>query len=179
MPGSRSREASMPPANDQDSMKRSLKRIALVGGVILAVIVLAGSYTRFVEARNVKNWTGEEDIPTVALVGPAASGKGQALVLPWSLQAFYDAQLYSRVPGYVHAWYKDIGAHVRKGDLLALIDTPELDQQIAQARADLGAGQSAQNLSAITAERWNSLLPLDAVKKQDAEEKTTDLASKA
>jgi RND family efflux transporter MFP subunit len=82
------------------------------------------------------------------------------------------------VPGYVHAWYKDIGAHVKKGDVLALVDTPELDQQVAQARADLGAAQSAQKLSAITAQRWNSLLPLDAVSKQDAEEKNTDLASK-
>jgi RND family efflux transporter MFP subunit len=79
----------------------------------------------------------------------------------------------------VHAWYRDIGARVKKGDVLALIDTPELDQQISQARADVGAAQSAQKLSAVTAERWNSLLPLDAVSKQDAEEKDTDLASKA
>jgi membrane fusion protein, multidrug efflux system len=82
------------------------------------------------------------------------------------------------VPGYVHAWYKDIGAHVKKDDVLALVDTPELDQQISQARADVGAARSAEKLSAVTAERWNSLLPLDAVSKQDAEEKTTDLASK-
>ncbi len=62
-------------------------------------------------------------------------------MLPGTLQAYYDAQIYSRVPGYVHAWYKDIGAHVKKGDVLATIDTPELDQQISQARADLGAAQ--------------------------------------
>ena len=71
-----------------------------------------------------------------------------------------------------------IGAWVKKGDVLATIDTPELDQQISQARADAGAAVSAQKLSAITAQRWNSLLPLDAVSKQDAEEKNQDLASK-
>ena len=87
-------------------------------------------------------------------------------------------KLYSRVPGYVHAWYKDIGAHVKKGDLLATIDTPELDQQISQARADLGAAIAAQKLSGTTAQRWESLLPLDAVSKQDVEEKDEDLASK-
>ena len=96
-----------------------------------------------------------------------------------TLQAYYDAKIYAQVPGYLHAWYKDIGAHVKKGDVLALVDTPELDQQIAQARADLGAARSSQKLSAVTAERWNSLLPLDAVSKQDAEEKNADLASKA
>jgi len=168
----------MSPENDPDAIRRSLKRIAVIGGGVLAVILLAGTYTRLVQASAVKSWTGEEDIPTVALVSPAASGKGQALVLPGTLQAFYDAQLYSRVPGYVHAWYKDIGAHVRKGELLATIDTPELDQQISQARADLSAAVAAQKLSGTTAERWQSLLPLDAVSKQDAEEKQEDFASK-
>jgi RND family efflux transporter MFP subunit len=171
-------EAFMSPESDPNSMKQSLRRIALIGAALLAVILLAGFYTRFVEARAVKSWTSEEDIPTVALVSVAANGKGQELVLPGTLQAFYDAQLYSRVPGYVHAWYKDIGAHVRKGDLLAAIDTPELDQQISQARADVGAAIAAEKLSGTTAERWRSLLPLDAVSKQDAEEKEEEFASK-
>ena len=100
------------------------------------------------------------------------------MTFPGTLQAYYDAKIYSRVPGYVHAWYKDIGAHVKKGDVLATIDTPELDQQISQARADLSNAQAAQKLSAITAQRWQNLLPLDAVSKQDAEEKEEDLESK-
>ena len=83
------------------------------------------------------------------------------------------------MPGYVHAWYKDIGAKVTKGDLLATIDTPELDQQISQARADLGAASAAVKLSNTTAQRWESLLPTDAVSKQDVEEKEEDLASKS
>jgi multidrug efflux pump subunit AcrA (membrane-fusion protein) len=157
--------------NDTDSMRRNLKRAGVTGACLLAVILLFGIYTRFVEASDLKSWTSEEDIPTVALISPVANGKAQALVLPGALQAFYDAQIYSRVPGYVHAWYKDIGAHVKKGDLLATIDTPELDQQISQARADVGAAIAAQRLSGTTAQRWESLLPLDAVSKQEAEEK--------
>ena len=168
----------MSPENEAD-MKRQLKRAGVIGGCLLAAILVIGAGIRLVQASSLRTWTNETEIPTVALIAPQTGGKSQSLILPGTLQAYYDAQLYSRVPGYVHAWYRDIGARVKKGDVLALIDTPELDQQISQARADVGAAQSAQKLSAVTAERWNSLLPLDAVSKQDAEEKDTDLASKA
>ena len=168
----------MSPENEAD-MKRQLKRAGVIGGCLLAAILVIGAGIRLVQASSLKTWTQEAEIPTVSLVKPQAGGKSQSLILPGSLQAYYDAQLYSRVPGYVHAWYKDIGAHVKKGDVLALIDTPERDQQITQARADLGAAASAQKLSAVTDRRWNSLLPLDAVSKQDVEEKDNDLASKA
>lgn len=166
----------MSPENDET--QRRLKRAGIVAACIAAVILLLGAYVRFSEASNLKSWTREAQVPTVALISPTLGGKNQSLMLPGTLQALYDAKLYSRVPGYVKAWYKDIGAWVKKGDVLATIDTPELDQQISQARADAGAAVSAQKLSAITAQRWNSLLPLDAVSKQDAEEKNQDLASK-
>ena len=132
-------EPSMSPQNDAD-MKRQLKRAGMIAGCRAGRHpgdrrrhpLCAGQFAA-------STWTHEAEIPTVSLITPQAGGKGQALILPGTLQAYYDAQLYSRVPGYVHAWYKDIGAHVKKGDVLALIDTPELDQQITQARADLGA----------------------------------------
>ena len=168
----------MPPESDPE-LKRNLRRAAIVAACLLGIVLVAGGITRLVEAHDIKSWTGEAEIPTVALISPGASGAGQSLVLPGNLQAYYDAQIYSRVPGYVKSWKADIGAHVKKGDVLAVIDTPELDQQILQARADLSAAQSNQKLSAATAERWNSLLPLDAVSKQDAEDKNADLASKA
>lgn len=168
----------MSPENEAE-MKGQLKRAGIITGCILAAIVVVGGGIRFVQASSLKTWTRETEIPTVSVIKPQSGGKNQALVLPGTLQAYYDAQLYSRVPGYVRAWYKDIGARVKKGDVLALVDTPELDQQITQARGDLSAAQSAQKLSAVTAERWNSLLPLDAVSKQDAEEKNADVASKA
>ena len=168
----------MSPENEAEMM-RQIKRAGLVGACLLATILVVGGGLRFVQASSLRSWTHEAEIPTVSLISPQAGGKGQALILPGTLQAYYDAQLYARVPGYVHAWYKDIGARVKKGDVLALIDTPELDQQISQARAGLGAAQSAQKLSAATAERWNHLLSLDAVAKQDVDEKNADLASKA
>lgn len=167
----------MSPENEAE-MKGQLKRAGIITGCILAAIVVVGGGIRFVQASSLRTWTRETEIPTVSVIKPLSGGRNQALVLPGTIQAYYDAQLYSRVPGYVRAWYKDIGARVKKGDVLALVDTPELDQQISQARADLGAAQSTQKLSAVTAERWNSLLPLDAVSKQDAEEKNADLASK-
>ncbi len=160
-------------------LKRNLRRAGVAAGGVLCAILVIGAYTRFVQADALKTWTHEAEIPTVALISPDRNGGGQALMLPGNLQAYYDARLYSRVPGYVHAWYKDIGARVKKGDVLASIDTPELDQQISQARADLGAAVSAKQLSAATADRWNSLLPLDAVSKQDVEDKNQDLASKS
>jgi RND family efflux transporter MFP subunit len=168
----------MSPESDSKPLPRNLKRAAIAGGCFLGAVLILGGYTRFVEARDLKTWTDGEEVPTVAVVSPLSSSKTQALVLPGTLQAFYDAQIYSRVPGYVHAWYKDIGAHVKKGELLATIDTPELDQQLSQARADVGAAVAAKRMSGTTAERWASLLPLDAVSKQDAEEKEEDFASK-
>jgi RND family efflux transporter MFP subunit len=167
----------MSPQNDPD-LTRRLKRGGIIAGTVLGAVILAGAGVRLVEAQQLKTWTRDAEVPTVSLISPKASGKDQALSLPGSLAAWYDARIYARVPGYVKAWYKDIGAHVKKGELLAVIDTPELDQQIAQARADLGAAQSAEKLSAATAQRWNSLLPLDAVSRQDAEEKNQEMASK-
>jgi RND family efflux transporter MFP subunit len=164
---------------ENEALLRNLKRAGLVAAGILAAILVIGGVTRYVQASNLQDWTGAVDVPTVALITPTSSGNGQALTLPGTLEAYYDAKIYSRVPGYVKSWQYDIGAHVKKGDVLAVIDTPELDQQLAQARADLSAAQSNQKISAVTADRWNSLLPLDAVSKQDAEEKDADLAAKS
>jgi multidrug efflux system membrane fusion protein len=159
-------------------MQRNLKRAGIAALCIAAVILVLGAYVRFSEARNLKIWTRESQMPTVALVSPAGSGKAQALALPGTLQAYYDAKIFAQVPGYVHAWYKDIGAQVKKGDLLALIDTPEVDQQVAQARADLSSAGSAQKLSALTAARFDSLFAQGAVSRQDKDVDDADLAAK-
>lgn len=162
---------------DQSRVRRNLKRIAVAGGCVLALIVAFGAYTRLSQASAVGSWTRQEDVPTVAVIAPLGSGKNQALVFPGTLQSFYDANIYSRVSGYVHAWYQDIGAHVKKGQLLALIDTPDLDQQIANARANLNAQVAAQKLAFVTAQRWESLLRQGAVAKQDADTKEEALES--
>lgn len=165
-------------ALDQTQIERNLKRGAIIGGSLLGLIILFGIGMRLWQSTSTQNWTAQTDIPTVQLLSPQKVGAAQALVFPGTLESYYDANIYARVPGYVLAWYQDIGAHVKKNQLLATIDTPELDQQITQARADLSAAQAAQKLSAVTAKRWENLLPLDAVSKQDAETKEEDLESK-
>ncbi len=133
---------------------------------------------RFYVGGAVARWTTEQTIPTVTTVLASTSHNSNTLVLPGTLQAFYKAPIYARVPGYLRAWYKDIGAPVHKGEVLAVIDTPELDQQIEQAKADLQNAVAARDLSQSTAKRWTSLLTLDAVSKQESEEKTSDLQAK-
>ena len=167
----------MPPENDQ-AMKRRIRQIVAGAAIVLGVVLAVGAYTRFVQASDVRDWTRESEIPTVSVVAPKTGSARQPLVLPGTLSAFNDAKIYAQTAGYVKAWYKDIGAKVKKGDLLALIDTPELDQQIAQAKADLGAAASAQKLSAVTDSRWHDLLRQDAVARQDVDIKDADLDAK-
>jgi RND family efflux transporter MFP subunit len=126
----------------------------------------------------VAHWTADQAVPTVNVIRPLTSQGSGTLLLPGTLQAFYSAPIYARVPGYLHVWYEDIGARVHKGEVLGVIDTPDLDQQIEQARGDLANALAAESISSITAKRWTSLLSLDAVSKQEAEEKTSDLQAK-
>ncbi|HUE64140.1 MAG TPA: efflux RND transporter periplasmic adaptor subunit [Rhizomicrobium sp.] len=163
---------------ESDQTRRDLKRAALAAACIVAGILGIGVYVRLSEASNLKTWTRQTQLPTVALVFASADYKNQVLALPGTLQAYYDAKIYAQVPGYVHAFYKDIGTHVRKGDVLAVVDTPELDQQVTQARADLSSATSALKLSAVTASRWEDLLRQDAVARQDVDVKEADLAAK-
>ncbi len=157
---------------------RRLRIAGIVVACAAAVIVVSGLATRLYADRSVARWTADQAVPTVSIVTPTLAGGSGTLVLPGKLAAFYNAPIYARVPGYLHVWYKDIGALVHKGDVLAVIDTPELDQQIDQAKADLANAVAAQRTSQSTAKRWTSLLPLDAVSKQETEEKTGDLAAK-
>jgi len=163
------------PDKDPAVLRGNLRRAAIIGGCVMAVIIAIGAYTRFSQADSIGSWTREEEVPTVALVAPAASRNNQALEFPGTLEAFYDANIYARVPGYVHAWYQDIGAHVKKDQLLATIDTPDLDQQIANARANLNVTVASQKLALVTAQRWADLLKQDAVAKQDYDTKEAAL----
>ena len=157
---------------------RMLKIAGLIAVCIALAVVVLGLLTRASENGHLKTWTQAQSIPTVKFVHPQPPAGAQALTLPGNLAAFNDAQLYARVPGYVHGWYQDIGARVKKGQLLATIDTPELDQQIAQAQADLVSAQAGEKLSQTTANRWNGLLAADAVSKQETDEKVGDLTVK-
>jgi len=167
------------PVAPRPALHRRLRRAGLIAGVLFGAVLIVGTGARFARSSEVRSWTLQSQIPTVSLIAPAPLSRPPTLQLPGTLQAYYDAQLYSRVPGYVKGWYRDIGAHVRKGELLADIDTPELDQQLAQAQANLEMSMSARTLSQITAQRWDALLPLDAVSKQAAQERTQDVSAKS
>jgi RND family efflux transporter MFP subunit len=145
---------------------------------IAVAIVAVGLTSRIFTQKAVARWTEEQAVPTVATVLPSVSRADAALVLPGTLQAFYSAPIYARVPGYLRAWNADIGAKVHKGEVLGTIETPDLDQQIEQAKANLANAVAARSISKITADRWSGLLKLDAVSQQEAEEKTSDLQAK-
>jgi len=167
--------------NDPTAATRTVRRITQAGlivSVIAGLIIANGIIVRLHASSEQVSWAAQQSVPTVGVVRPESSSEGDALSLPGNLQAYYSAQIYARVPGYLTKWYKDIGAHVRKGEVLADIDTPELDQQIEQARADLANVQAARQLSQTTNERWQHLLTIGAVAKQDADNKAGDLAVK-
>ena len=111
-------------------------------------------------------------MPTVAIVAPTRVENQQGLDLPGRLEAYIRAPIYARVPGYLKSWKYDIGSRVKAGDVLAVIDTPDLDQQLMQARAALSVAQANAKLAQITAERWQSLAGTDAVAKQDVDQRT-------
>ncbi len=160
---------------------RSLRGMALAGIVVLIlliVIVVNGIGSRRSNAAVLKERADVQSIPTVRVTSPGKGGALSTLDLPARLEAFSRAPIYARVSGYLKSWTVDIGAVVKSGQLLAEIETPDLDQQLLQARADLASTQTLANLSAATARRWQTLVDRDAVSRQDADEKISDAATK-
>lgn len=158
--------------------QRWLKPAALVGVGAATLIVAVGAFSRVTASQNLKTWTAQAAIPTVDVIRPATDSAVENLVLPGQVQANYNAVIHARVSGYLKKWYVDIGARVKSGQVLAEIDTPELDQQLAQAKADLATAEANQKLAALTANRWTNLLKQDAVSHQETDEKTGDLQAK-
>ncbi|WP_144142779.1 efflux RND transporter periplasmic adaptor subunit [Paraburkholderia sp. BCC1884] len=157
---------------------RHLKLIGLVALLVAAGVVAAGVTSRVHAKQELTTWSAQQAIPTVVAYPPKPDTEGQSLVLPGRLSAFVNAPIYARVPGYLHAWYADIGTHVKAGQLLGVIDTPDLDQQLQQARADLQNSVANEKLAASTAARWTRMLQQDSVSQQDSDEKTSDLVAK-
>jgi RND family efflux transporter MFP subunit len=151
------------------------RKFVLIGGgfALLAVAVVAyGIGTRQAQNARLQDATEEQAAPVVALVSPTSADNNSGLDLPGRLEAYIQAPIYARVPGYLKSWKHDIGAKVKAGEVLAEIDTPDLDQQLAQARADLNVAQANARLAQIGAERWQSLASTDAVAKQDVDQRT-------
>jgi len=164
--------------SETHSTKRGLRIAGVVGAVVAIAIVATGVLARSRGETKLREWTEAQAIPTVAVAAPTANGDGDELKLPGRLEAYARAPLYARTSGYLKSWTADIGTPVKAGQLLAEIETPDLDQQLQQARADLATAQANEKLAGITAERWQKILQSNAVSKQDVDEKTGDLAAK-
>ncbi|HTS11655.1 MAG TPA: efflux RND transporter periplasmic adaptor subunit [Candidatus Limnocylindrales bacterium] len=151
---------------------------AIVVLVTVAVIVVAGIVPRMRAAKALAVETRELAVPTVAVIHPKMGAPQSEIVLPGNMQAFMDAPIYARTSGYLKKWYVDIGAHVKAGQLLADIETPEVDQQLEQARADLTTAVANLSLSEITAKRYEGLKNTDSVSKQDVDNAEGDYQAK-
>ena len=168
-------ETSPVPSPARDARVRRYLLIAAGAAVALAAWgILSRLYARVLLERAAV----DAAIVTVATVHPSRGPGSDSLALPGTVQAFYEAPIYARTNGYLRAWYTDIGTSVKKGQLLAQIDTPEVDQQLRQAEADLATARANYQLARSTNERWQGLLATESVSKQDADERAGDAAAK-
>jgi RND family efflux transporter MFP subunit len=171
------------PPRDTASPPRNLRRIGLIA--VLAAIAIAGFgiLQRRSHEAEVAQWTKEQAIPTVAVITPRAGAATQRLVLPGTVQAWYEAPIYARVPGYLKNWNFDYGAHVKKGDVLAEIETPDLDAQLMAAQAKLNSARAVvkvreaeEQFAQSTYQRWRDS-PKGVVSVQEQESKQADYNS--
>ncbi len=157
-------------------------RFAVVSLVILAVvglIVAAGIIPRLRQQQTLKRDTIIAAEPAVTVTHPKLGDTAEEVILPGNIQAFIDTPIYARTSGYLKAWYFDIGSHVKQGQLLAVIESPEVDQQLQQAREDVNTAQANLKLAQITASRYVDLFKTDSVAKQDVDNAVQDAAAKA
>jgi RND family efflux transporter MFP subunit len=182
----------MEPTNEQKSLetpdenltpanlpRRGVNRVAVICGfgiaILIAILTFWGIHSRSVSGVALVNETRAAAIPSVDVVHPSLSAASYEVVLPASVQGFIDSPVYARTSGYLLHWYADIGTHVKKGQLLADIQTPELDQQVQQAQSDLATAQANYQLAQITADRWQKLLLKNAVSTQERDQASSDL----
>jgi RND family efflux transporter MFP subunit len=151
--------------------------MAIVAAIIAAVVIFGVSARRGSE-RALQQETRAAAIPSVNVVYPTRSTLASEIALPGNTQAFIDAPIYSRTSGYLKNWYFDIGAHVKKGQLMATIETPELDQQLQVAQADLKSAQANLDLANTTSTRYQNLLTTNSVSKQETDVAVSDAAAK-
>jgi RND family efflux transporter MFP subunit len=152
--------------------------ILLLAIVIAAGIVISGIAPRLRARQTLREETDRLAAPPVNVIHPSRAAHGEEVVLPGNIQAFTDAPIYARTNGYLKRWYFDIGARVKAGALLAEIESPEIDQQLQQAREELNTAQANLRLGQLTAERYTNLFKTDSVAKQDVDNAVQDAAAK-
>ncbi len=151
------------------------RALLLVGGLLLVLIAAAVVifFTRQSEADALAKETEAVSIPTVAVVPPTVEVGHDELVLPGNLEAYEESPIFARTNGYLVRWYRDIGSRVQKGELLATIDTPEVDQELSQARAAREQIKAQLELAKISADRWANLRKTDSVSQQEADQQAS------
>ena len=157
--------------------KPKVVRWLLIAAVAFGALAAMGIIDRRDSEADLTKWTDRRAVTDVDLVSPHRATADENLTLPANVDAFYTAPIHSRVNGYVKMWYFDIGAHVKAGQVLARIDTPDLDQQYAQVKGELLKAQANYNLAVVTADRWKALRASNAVSQQTVDEKAGDAAA--
>jgi RND family efflux transporter MFP subunit len=154
------------------------RRYVLVAIGIAVILAVWGIWSRLQGRSALERNAENAAIPTVITVRPQPGPASDHLVLPGTVQGFYEAPIYARTNGYLRIWYTDIGTRVKKGQLLAEIETPEVDQELRQAEADLATARANYDLARITNQRWQGLLTTQSVSQQDADSRAGDAAAK-
>lgn len=157
---------------------KGLLALLLVAGIVAAYFVWTGINSRMEAGNVLKTETDKLAVPTVSVIAPKVTPGAEEIALPGNMQAFIDTPVWARASGYLKSWYVDIGGHVKKGQLLAEIETPEVDQQLLQARAQLQTADANLKLSEVTAERYTELFKTDSVAKQDVDNAVQGEAAK-
>ena len=156
--------------HEPPSVRRGAVLTILVIVIVIAVVLaVLGILKRKHSEKSLDEYTQKNAAPPVTLLKPVLQQSAREIVIPGNMQAFTLAPIYARTTGYVKSWHFDIGSHVHKGDLLAVIETPELDQQLMQARADLATAKSNAGIAKITASRYGDLIGSNAVSQQDTD----------
>jgi RND family efflux transporter MFP subunit len=171
------------PTKTGSSKRGSSRKVGLIVATAFfcagfAVLIFTGIVSRLNAEKKLEGTVKANAIPVVTVIHPEATSKAQEIELPGTTQAFTEAPIYARTSGYLKKWYLDIGAHAKQGELLAEIETPELDQQLEQAQNDLKTAEANLQLAQVTADRWQYLLKNNVISKQETDQAVSDFNAK-
>ena len=168
-----------PPSRRPSNAWRGLLVVAVLGLAVLGYFIVTGVRARAEAKSNLEHETLAMSVPTVAVIHPKIIAGAEEVVLPGNMQAFTDTPIWARAGGYLKSWHADIGTHVHKGQLLAEIEAPEVDQQLQAAREQLATDEANLKLAEITADRYTGLLKQDSIAKQDVDTAVQNAKAKA
>lgn len=166
------------PLSTKPETSRALRTGGIIIGMVAVLLVALGLSMRAYSSKDLNEWTAAQAVTTVAVVSPVKSDANRVLELPGRFEAFATAPIYARVPGYLKNWQVDIGAQVKAGQVLGEIETPDLDQQLLEARADMESAKANMALSESTLKRMQSLLASKVISQQEYENRASDFEAK-